>query len=259
MARITARKKAATQREAGAQKEAKIQEASDALTNKTFTKIATAARHFNVPYDTLRRRHLKLNKPHSTAHIKGQLLTMAEEQTLCKWIKYMGMAGQPISKEALRVKVAEISLVLQERQNQTGKQHLPGTNWIDRFITRNPGLNLKRPTGLDPKRAQNFNRTVVMRHFQLLGDFLNTHDIPWGNVYNMDEKGIQLGGGRKLDNTKYLFSQEQCSQVKIQSPDLELVTTIECVGADGSLLKPGFVFCGKHVLHDEYFEEDGIL
>jgi hypothetical protein len=100
---------------------------------------------------------------------------------------------------------------------------------------------------------------VVERHFQLLGDFLKKHEITWENVYNMDEKGIQLGGGRKLDNTKYLYSRDQRNRVKLQSANLELVTMIECVGADRSILKPGFVFCGKHVLHDEYFEEDGIL
>ena len=75
----------------------------------------------------------------------------------------------------------------------------------------------------------------------------------------MDEKGIQLGGGRKLDNTKFLYSRAQCNHVKLQNADLELVTTIECVGADRSILKPGFVFCGKHVLYDGYFEEEGIL
>lgn len=75
----------------------------------------------------------------------------------------------------------------------------------------------------------------------------------------MDEKGIQLGGGRKLDNTKYLYSRIQRDRVKMQSANLELVTTIECVGADGSIMKPGFVFSGKHTLHDEYFEEEGIL
>jgi hypothetical protein len=169
------------------------------------------------------------------------------------------MTGHPISKESLRAKVADISSILQKKQAQTGERHLPAKNWIYSFLERHPELDLKRPTGLDPKRAQNFNPTVVKRHFQLLGDFLNAHDIPWENIYNMDEKGIQLGGGRKLDNTKYLYSREQHNRVKLQSPDLELVMTIECVGADGSILKPGFVFCGKHVLHDGYFEEDGIL
>jgi hypothetical protein len=241
------------------QKETQIQEANGALTDGTFKKISDAAKHFNVPYATLRRRHLHLTAPHSEAHASQQLLTKAEEETVCKWVRYMGMTGHPISKESLRAKVADISSIIQEKRAKTGERHLPAKNWIYGFLERHPELDLKRPTGLDPKHAQNFNPTVVKRHFQLLGDFLSAHDIPWDNVYNMDEKGIQLGGGRKLDNTKYLYSREQRNRVKLQSPDLELVTTIECVAADGAILKPGFVFCGKHVLHDGYFEEDGIL
>ncbi|KAH9018843.1 DDE superfamily endonuclease-domain-containing protein [Lactarius pseudohatsudake] len=250
-------KKLVTRKEASTQKEAKIQEASKALTDGIFKTISKAARHFDVSYHTLRRRHQGLTQPQSMAHIGEQLLTTVEETTVCTWIKYMGMTGHPFSKEALRVKVADISSVLQEKQRQTGEQHLPAGNWIYSFLNRNPNLELKRPTGLDPKRAQNFNPTVVKHHFQLLGDFLKAHDIPWENVYNMDEKGIQLGGGRKFDNTKFLYSREQRNRVKLQNPNLELVTTIECVGADGSILKPGFIFCGKHVLHDGYFEEEG--
>jgi hypothetical protein len=171
----------------------------------------------------------------------------------------MGMTGHPISKETLCGKVVDISSVLQEKQKLTGEHHLPARNWIYSFLAQNPHLDLKRLTGLDPKCAQCFNRSIVERHFQLLGDFLKEHKIAWENVYNMDEKGIQLGGRRKLDNTKYLYSRDQRNRVKLQSADLELVTMIKCVGADGSILKPGFVFCGKHILHDEYFEEDGIL
>ena len=170
----------------------------------------------------------------------------------------MGMTSHPILKETLCGKVADISLVLYEKQKLTGKRQLPARNWIYSFLAQNPHLDLKRPTGLDPKCAQCFNRSIVEHHFQLLGDFLKEHKIAWENVYNMDEKGIQLGGGRKLD-TKYLYSWDQCNCVKLQSAELEHVLTIECMGADGSILKPGFVSCGKHVLHDEYFEEDGIL
>jgi hypothetical protein len=47
--------------------------------------------------------------------------------------------------------------------------------------------------------------------------------------------------------------------MKTQGASLELVMTIECVAADGSNLKPCFVFMGKDVLHEGYFEEDGAL
>jgi hypothetical protein len=184
---------------------------------------------------------------------------MAEEETVCTWIKYMGMTGHPIAKELLHVKIADISALLQEKQTLTGKCHLPSRNWIYFFLAQHPKLELKRPTGLNPKCTQCFNPTVVKQHFQLLGDFLTQHNIPWENVYNMDEKGIQLGGSRKLDNTRYLYFQNQQNRVKLQSADLELVMTIECIAADGFILKPGFVFCGKHTLHDGYFEEEGIL
>jgi hypothetical protein len=171
----------------------------------------------------------------------------------------MGMRGQPISKQSLRIKVSELSAVLQEKTKKTGKRQIPGVNWVYAFLGRHPDVNLKRPTGIDPLRAQNFNPTVVKHHFELLGDLLKTWDIPWDNVYNMDEKGIQLGGGRRLDGTKYFYAQQQDIRVKIQSANLELVTIIECISANGSILKPGFVFSGKHVLHDSYFEEDGVL
>jgi hypothetical protein len=261
MVRNSTVKKLVARREAEAQTETRIQAASNALANGTFKHLSQAACHFDAPYGTLRRRHLKITQTRSKAHIKEQYLTMAEEDTVGKWIKYMGMTGHPISKESLRVKISEISTLLQQKRTLTGEQHLPSKNWIYYFLARHPELELKRPTGLDPKRAQSFNRAVVKRHFNLLGDFLTKHDIPWENVYNMDEKGIQLGGGRKLDNTRYFYSRNQRNRVKLQSADLELVTTIECAAADGFILKPGFVFCGKHTLHDGYFdsEEEGIL
>jgi hypothetical protein len=41
----------------------------------------------------------------------------------------------------------------------------------------------------------NFNPAVVSQHFHLLDNFLKKYDIAPENMYNMDKKGIQLGGG----------------------------------------------------------------
>jgi hypothetical protein len=144
-------------------------------------------------------------------------------------------------------------------QAQIGERHLPAKNWIYSFLEWHLELDLKRPIGLVPKHAQNFNPTIVKCHFQLLGDFLNAHVIAWKNIYNINEKGIQLGGGQKLNYTRYLYSREQHNCIKLKSLNLELVKTIKCVSAEQLILKLGIVFCGKHVLHDGYFEEDGIL
>jgi len=76
---------------------------------------------------------------------------------------------------------------------------------------------------------------------------MKENKIPWENVYNMDEKGIQLGGGRKGNGRKYFYSREDRGSYKIRSADLELVTVIESCCADGTAFMPGFVFPGKSV------------
>ncbi|KAG2084373.1 uncharacterized protein F5147DRAFT_797523, partial [Suillus discolor] len=64
-----------------------------------------------------------------------------------------------------------------------------------RFLHRHPSIKLGRPSGLDPKRGQCFNKTTVEDHFKLLREIMEELGIPWENVYNMDEKGCQRGGG----------------------------------------------------------------
>ena len=50
---------------------------------------------------------------------------------------------------------------------------------------------------LDPKCVQAFNKDIVTHHFKLLNSIIIRQKIPLENIYNEDEKGIQLGGGRK--------------------------------------------------------------
>jgi hypothetical protein len=251
--------KYAKKQKAEAEKEEKFQEASKAVTAKKFNSLAAAARYFNVPYYTFCQRHQKCAGPRSKSQIKKQLLNEVQEQTLCEWIRYMGRIGYPLSKHNLHAKVADLSPLLQERMKKEGKKLLPSRNWVNKFLSRHPDITLKRPTGVDAQHARSFNPVVIARHFQLLADTMKKVDTPWENVYNMDEKGIQVGRGRKLDNTKFLYTEGQCICVKVQNANLELITAIECVAADGSNLKPGFVFSGKNVLHEGYFEEDGVL
>ncbi|KAJ7132585.1 hypothetical protein C8R44DRAFT_589226, partial [Mycena epipterygia] len=51
-----------------------------------------------------------------------------------------------------------------------------------------------------------FNPTSMNDYFQKLTAIMEEKKIPWRNVYNMDEKGIQLGGGRKNRGVKYILS-----------------------------------------------------
>ncbi len=52
---------------------------------------------------------------------------------------------------------------------------------------------------------------------------------------NMDEKGIQMGGGWKNSRKKYLFLKHKKHKYLIWSDNLELVTIIKCVSTTGDV------------------------
>ncbi|KAG6852443.1 hypothetical protein C0991_011921 [Blastosporella zonata] len=105
-----------------------------------------------------------------------------------------------------------------------------------------------RGSGLDPKRARTFNFTTVNDHFKKLMEHMREYGIPWENMYNMDEKGIQMGGGRKGKGEKFIYVIIDKSQYHLKSNNLQLVTIIKVVCANGTAtIKPGFVFPGKTV------------
>ncbi|KAJ4466957.1 hypothetical protein C8R41DRAFT_724388, partial [Lentinula lateritia] len=105
-----------------------------------------------------------------------------------------------------------------------------------------------------------FNYTTVHHHFKLLSNYLKDNDIPWENVYNMDEKGVQLGGGRKNSQIRYFFSRDDRMMYRGKSDDLQLVTILDCVCADGTVdIKPGFVFSGVGKFGEWFEVHDDIV
>jgi hypothetical protein len=119
---------------------------------------------------------------------------------------------------------------------------------------------LGRPARLDPKRAHAFNSTTVNKHFEQLQNLFDGENIPLQNVYNFDEIGIQLGGGRKGSGEQFFFGAADRSKHKITSDDLELVTILETVCADGSSsVKPCFAFAGVKMCEEWFVDEEDIL
>jgi hypothetical protein len=75
---------------------------------------------------------------------------------------------------------------------------VPGANWHLRFQSCHPEVLNSKPSGLDLKCAQNFNLSNIEDYFVLLGSvYKEFPDIPPQHIWNMDEKSIQMGGGRK--------------------------------------------------------------
>ncbi|ETW79440.1 hypothetical protein HETIRDRAFT_419178 [Heterobasidion irregulare TC 32-1] len=217
-----AKKRARTQKD---DVEHRLQEACKSLQSNVHKSYSSAAEAFEVNYHTLRNRYLGLTRRPVEAHEVQQLLNNAQEKVLADWLVYLGHTGHAVSKCTIGPKVEALC------------GRTPSKTWLKGFLEQHPDLVLGRPTGLDPKRAQAFNFPTTDHHFKLLKSFIDEHRIPWENIYNMDEKGLQLGGGRKAGREKLFFSRSQ-------SANLQLVTVIECVSADGGNILPGFVFPG---------------
>jgi hypothetical protein len=127
----------------------------------------------------------------------------------------------------------------------TGKE--PGQNW-DRRWTKHQDFETLSGTGLDPKRGLNFTPENVKEYFDMLEGINQQFGvIPASHWWNMDEKGVQVGGGRKQDGKKFYYPKKQTGFVgrktkyKISSDNLELVTVVECVSAAGVSVPPAFV------------------
>ena len=214
--------------------------------NPNVAKVAqelTATHGIVCPYHTLYRRFTGSTQAASDAHTQQQLLSPAAETVLVDWLIFLGETGHGINKSGLRARVMQTC----------GKK--PGDKWIDLFLSRHPEVVLRKTSGLDPKRAQAFNRNVVDDYFTTLIDLVKKHNIPWEQVYNMDEKGCQRGGSRRSSLRKFFVSRTNRTKYRPKSANLELVTVIECICADGTELSPGFVFSGKE-FSPEWFEVD---
>ena len=81
-----------------------------------------------------------------------------------------------------------------------------------------------------------------MEFFEILCDLITQYKITPNNLYNMDEKGVQLGVGKR---TQALVDQDKKSVHQLENGDRELVMVIEVVSAGGEALLPLVIFKAK--------------
>ncbi|KAJ3792045.1 hypothetical protein GGU11DRAFT_660453, partial [Lentinula aff. detonsa] len=116
-----------------------------------------ASRDYEVPYRTLLNRRKGL-KPRKKAHEKEMLLTGEEQKVVVEWIQYLGLAGIPVCKCTLRLKIKAIM----ESKGQAITEKSVSTTWIRKFYREHKvELKTSRGSALDPKRAQAFNFATV--------------------------------------------------------------------------------------------------
>jgi hypothetical protein len=156
-------------------------------------------------------------------------LPETQEEILAKWVKVQGRRGIPMTYAS----VARCAEVI------SGKQ--VGESWPKRFCKRHPDLKMKKTTGLEKARAKALNQHAVNEFFDMLTEVVKEYNILPGNLYNMDEKGVQLGIGARITA---MIDRDQKTAYSIEDGNRELVTVIEAICADGSILHPSVIFQG---------------
>lgn len=197
-----------------------------------FEDVSKAARAHDVPRSTLSSRARGVHSSAKIGHAYRQKLSVPVEAALVDWCVFFGLMAVPCTRETLTARAQELA----------GPDIKIGRNWYKGFLRRHQDrLKFKFAYELDPKRASGFNRAVMKAHFSSYTKLIKDYNIPAPHQWNMDEKGIQRGGGRSTSRHKHFFSIVQKSCYKFKHDSLELMTVLECGSADGFAMKPVFV------------------
>ncbi|KAH7310226.1 hypothetical protein B0J17DRAFT_724920 [Rhizoctonia solani] len=227
-------------------RETHIQWALNDLKAEKFPSPNAAANEYSLNSKTLRECWTRKRQAPTAAHENQMLLTVAQKEALSAWCIHLSLIRQPLTCETIGSYIYKIS----------GTQ--PSLTYIDKFISGNDHLVMRRPTGIDPKRALAFNQSTVEQHFKLLEFAVTDNNIPPTNEYNMDEKGIQVGGGQK-NGQKFICGCKQHASVKLRNSNLELVTVVKCIPAKGEPLPASFILSGEPGNYQSrWFEQEGI-
>lgn len=114
-----------------------------------------------------------------------------------------------------------------------------GPEWYKKFLDRHPDIKVKISVRLEKCRAEALNPTLVNEFYDILHQLVTEYQIPPENIYNMDEKGIQLGVGAR---EAVLVDRAQRDAYSIASNDRELITILETIAADKTVLEPSTIF-----------------
>ncbi len=107
-------------------------------------------------------------------------------------LKLLAQRGFPFTK----MDVQQLAFQYAKKNNISGfslKSGLAGYYWFKNFMTRNPGLSMRKPEMLSAARAAGLNEQVVSQWFQQYEELLNDlgiKDIP-SRIWNCDESGLQ--------------------------------------------------------------------
>ena len=120
--------------------------------------------------------------------------------------------------------------------------------WVTRFINRHPNHLISRYSkGMSKLRHQADSGAKYSLYFKLLHEKMEEYNIMPTHIFNMDEKGFQLGrvGRTKRIFAKALYDRKGVRQA-LEDGSSEWITVVACICSDGSALSPSLIFQGAN-------------
>ena len=201
------------------------------------------ARSYDVVPSTLGRRVAGKTHSHQEAHVDQQRLSPSEEQALKSWILQVAEWGWP-------PKVSNVRYMAKEILKDKDDHRELGVSWVQGFLIRHQDLRSRWSQPLDRERTATHDPAKIQRWFQLVESTIQKYDIRQEDTYNMDEKGTALGVG---GTSRVICSKHDIQAYQAKDGNRDWASILECISADGRLLKLFLVLKGK-VFMKSWFE-----
>jgi hypothetical protein len=228
--------------------EGRISLALQAYTDDQIPSLRATANTYDVPFETLRRRHLGVFSRKETTP-NSRKFTNNEEEVLLRKILQLSADGFPPQ----RAIVEEIANTMLRTKNPSSPQRV-GINWVANFVKRRPELSSVYNRKFDIQRAEVEDPKLIGLWFKLVGDTIAKYGVAEEDIFNFDETGFQMG---VISTSKVITTSDRKGRPRTKQPgNRKWVTAIEAVNARGWAIPPFIIFDGK--LHQTTWYHTGI-
>ncbi|XP_050301512.1 uncharacterized protein LOC126739756 [Anthonomus grandis grandis] len=211
--------------------------------------VKTAARIFNVPRMSLKRRVMDKNSV-AKLEIKSlgschPVFSPEQEQELVTHILDFESRMYGLTTRNLR----QLAYQLAEKNKIPHKfshvEKAAGKDWLSGFRRRHPEISLRCSEATSAARARAFNKPVVTKFFNLLKEIYSKNNYAPHRIFNVDETSISTVPGR---NSRILARKGSKQVERVTSAERGVPTTaVVCVSAAGSFVPPMLIFSRKRM------------
>ena len=219
------------------QTEGRVSLALQAYISHQLPSLRATADAYNVPFETLRERHLGV-LPRAQTLANSRKLNNSEEEILIRKILQLSEEGFPPQRAIVEAMANTMLNTKQPSSPQT-----VGKNWVTKFVKRHLELSSVYNRKFDNQRAQCEDPKLISLWFKLVGDIIAKYGVTEEDIFNFDETGFQMG---VISTSKVITTSDRKGRPRTRQPgNRKWVIAIEVVNAKGWAIPLFIIFDSK--------------